>query len=1087
MSPNRTRRRRGLRLFAAATAMSGTALLAPLDGHAQTPGCGSGAACTEALLGNFATLATTPQGQILLQQNQQTEIELYSSSSPGRKLTAAIDSQLQGTVIYYNIWNHAVPQLSYLMNAGSLLNPGPNAPTGAYSNVTGLLTNEIGGIAGEMKGYFASLPAPTYNAAYTVLPQYTSQNPKNPRPFVLFEAINANPWTTGQTSALAVTIQQSSTVPPGFQPQAWGGYVTSPGFPSGHSTAGNTLAILTGIMAPQYYKDFLMAGIEFALSRNIFGIHHPLDTIGGRLIATYNIAQWLNGAGYNASLAELGPASAELQALVGGGNASPYAAACGDNIVGCIRAGAIPTAAEFAAPRNYYTSYLTYGLPSIGTTGLPPMVPQGAEALIAARFPYLSAAQRREVLATTEIDSGSVFDNGSGWARLNLYAAADGFGALNCGGEGATGCIQVVTLSRAAGGYSAFDVWANDISGDGGLTLAGDGALILAGNSSYTGGTTVSGGLLSVTGSLTGPVTIAPGAGFYNAGTVTAVGGSLVVNDGALLNDGTLASSVLSSGIFGNNGAVIGSVTSYDQYFGAGSVSGNLNILAGSVATGASLGTITVGGNVVIGPGAVYSARIGPGGSSDLVAAGGTATVAGATLALSAEPGTVVGFSRFNVITANGGVIGNFASVNDPFGANYPFLDVALAYSGDGVTVETVRSDVPLASAARTPNQFAVAIALETIPTDTGGAAPSLADAVFSLNADTAPAALTQLAGGIGPSTATVLLSDSHILRDAAGARLRAATDGATPAGMSVAPLFYAAPLPAPAPFPTKAETAAAASAAPAMLWAQGFGAWSSIDGTDNAAGLASDTGGFIIGGDAVLADWRLGILGGYSSTSIDLDGQASASDADSWHAGLYAGRDWGALALRAGIANSWSRIDTTRSVAFNGFAETLSGAYDASLFQAFGELGYGVEMGALRTEPFANLAYVRYSADNYTETGGEAALDVDDADAATTFSTLGLRLTQAVPIGAATGTLSATLGWQHAFGDTLPSQTQSFAIGGAAFSTTGVPIAEDAALVEAGIALPIGPLGQLSVAYGGQFGDGTTQNSVTAALRLRF
>ncbi|WGD32043.1 autotransporter domain-containing protein [Ancylobacter sp. WKF20] len=1043
-------------------------------------------ACNEILLGNFATLATTPEGQAVLQQNEATVISIYASSSYERKQTAALDSQLQGTVIYYNIWNHAVPELSDLMNAGSLLNPGPNAPSGAYLGVTDTLMGELGHLAGTMKTYFAGLPTPTYNAAYTVLPQYVAQNPLDPRPFVVFDAINSNPWTTEQTSALAVTIQQSSAVPSGYQAQDWGGYVTSPGFPSGHSTAGNTLAILTGIMAPQYYKDFLMAGIEFALSRNIFGVHHPIDTIGGRLIATYNIARWLNGDSYSVPLSELTAASAELQGLIGGGNGSPYAAACAGDVVGCIRAGAIPTAAEFAAPRDYYTYYLTYGLPSIGTTGLAPVVPQGAEALIASRFPYLSAAQRREVLVTTEIDSGSLFDNGSGWARLNLYAAADGFGALNCGGEGATGCIQVVTMSSAAGGYSAFDVWANDIGGDGGLELVGDGALVLAGNASYTGGTTVSGGLLAVSGSLVGAVTIAPGASFYNAGTVTAVGGSLIVNNGALLNDGTLASSVTSSGSFSNNGTVIGSVTSDGQYGGTGAITGNLDILAGTVAPGNSIGTVTVGGNVIIAPGAVYAAEIGAGGSSDLIAAGGTATVTGARLELIAQPGTVVGFSRFSVLNATGGVIGSFATVNDPFGAAYPFLDIALSYDAGGVTAQSVRSDVPLALAARTHNQVAVANALETIPTDTATSGPSLADAVFSLNFDTAPSALAQLAGGIGPSTASVLVGDSHILRDMAGARLRADADGSAPAGMSVAPLFYATPPASPAPFPTKAGTEAPAPAL-ATLWAQGFGAWSTLDGSSNAAGVASDTGGFVMGADAVLADWRLGILGGYSTTSVNLDGQASAADADSWHAGIYAGRDWGALAVRAGIANSWSQIDTSRSVAFNGFAETLSGAYDASLFQAFGELGYGVEMGALRAEPFANLAYVRYAADSYSETGGEAALDVDSADVATTFSTLGLRVTQAVPVGGATGLLSAAIGWQHAFGDTLPSQSQSFAIGSSSFTTTGVPIAEDAALVEAGIALPVGPLGQLALAYGGQFGDGTTQNSVTAALRIRF
>lgn len=1051
---------------------------------AQSSSCGSIADCNAELLGNFASLATTPEGQALLAANEATLIAIYASSTAERKLTAALDSQLQGTVIYYNVWNHAVPELSYLMNAGSLLDPGPNAPSGAYASTTSMMMGSLGSIAGEMKDYFAGLSSPTYNAAYTVLPEYASQNPLDPRPFVVFSAVNSNPWTTEQTSQLAVTIQQSANVPAGFQQQDWGSYITSPGFPSGHSTAGNTLAILTGMMAPQYYKDFLMGGIEFALSRNIFGIHHPIDTIGGRLIATYNIARWLNGDSHGRPDSEFATASEELQALLGGGASSPYAAACDGDVVGCIRAGAISTASEFAAARDTYTYYLTYGLPSIGTTGLAPVVPEGAEVLIASRFPYLSTDQLTEVLATTEIDSGSLFDNGSGWARLNLYAAADGFGQLNCGGSGANGCVQIVTMSQAAGGYSAFDVWANNITGDGGLELAGDGTLVLAGNSSFTGGTTVSGGVLALTGSLVGAVEIAAGAGFYNAGTVTALSGSLVTNQGELLNDGVLAGSVASSGLFVNNGTVQGSVESTGSVFGSGFVSGNLDILGGSVAPGNSIGTLTVGGNVTLAPGTVYAAEIGTTGSSDTIQAGGTATISGATLLLSTAPGTVVGFSSFSVLTASNGVIGTFASVNDPFGTAYPFLDIALSYDLDGVTAESVRSDVPLAAAARTANQFAAASALETLPTDTG-----LADAVFSLNFDSAPAALSALAGSIGPSTASVMVTDSHVLRDMAGARLRSAGNGATSdataiGGMATAPLFYAAPAASPAPFPTKAETAASPGA---TLWAQGFGVWSNLDGTENAAGVSSNTGGFMMGADALLADWRLGLLAGYSTTSVNLDGDASSSDADSWHAGLYAGRNWGALALRAGLAASWSDVTSVRSMAFNGYADTLTGDYDASTFQAFGELGYGIEVATLRTEPFVNLAYVRYAADSYTESGGEAALSVESADTSTTFSTLGVRVTQFVPVGTTIGTLSAMIGWQHAFGDTLPSQTQSFALGGSAFTTTGVPLAEDAILVEAGIALPVTALGQLSLAYGGQFGDGTTRNAINAALRFRF
>ena len=126
--------------------------------------------------------------------------------------------------------------------------------------------------------------------------------------------------------------------------------------------------------------------------------------------------------------------------------------------------------------------------------------------LIATRFPYLSVAQLNDVLATTELPSGGPLDNGTGWARLNLYAAAGGYGAFPNN--------VTVNMNAARGGLNAFDVWSNNISGPGGLTLQGSGTLILAGNNSYTGGTNVQGGTLAVTGSLLGPLAVSPGATF---------------------------------------------------------------------------------------------------------------------------------------------------------------------------------------------------------------------------------------------------------------------------------------------------------------------------------------------------------------------------------------------------------------------------------------------------------------------------------------------------------------------------------------------------------------------------------------------
>ncbi|WP_164107929.1 autotransporter outer membrane beta-barrel domain-containing protein, partial [Serratia marcescens] len=66
-----------------------------------------------------------------------------------------------------------------------------------------------------------------------------------------------------------------------------------------------------------------------------------------------------------------------------------------------------------------------------------------------------------------------------------------------------------------------------------------------------------------------------------------------------------------------------------------------------------------------------------------------------------------------------------------------------------------------------------------------------------------------------------------------------------------------------------------------------------------------------------------------------------------------------GDLALRTGAAYTWHDITTNRSVVIPGFGDSLKGKYGAGTAQVFGELAYGLNMGAARFEPFANLAYV--------------------------------------------------------------------------------------------------------------------------------
>ncbi|HMF68818.1 MAG TPA: autotransporter domain-containing protein, partial [Phyllobacterium sp.] len=73
-----------------------------------------------------------------------------------------------------------------------------------------------------------------------------------------------------------------------------------------------------------------------------------------------------------------------------------------------------------------------------------------------------------------------------------------------------------------------------------------------------------------------------------------------------------------------------------------------------------------------------------------------------------------------------------------------------------------------------------------------------------------------------------------------------------------------------------------------------------------------------------------------------------------------------------------------------------------------------------------------------------------------------------------------------HAFGDVTPQARLAFA-GGQAFDVEGLPIAEDAGIVEAGFDIGIGANTTLGLGYTGQFSQRANDNAVKGDLTVRF
>jgi len=711
-----------------------------------------------------------------------------------------------------------------------------------------------------------------------------------------------------------------------------------------------------------------------------------------------------------------------------------------------------------AAPGAAITStvpgggYATYN----GTSMAAPHA-TGALALVMERYPYLNNQQALQVLLTTatQLDD-SITDGPStrvGWGVPDLGRAMKGPGQL----------LGEFNATLAAG---QSDVWSNGISDRALLQRQSEDAAEhaawqqtlrdrgwqngLADNASQQDKTDYAVGMARdaaaaqrvYQGSL-----VKSGAGRLILAGNSTYRGPTTVNGGLLTVNGSLGSMVTvnASGTLGGSGQVAALTANS----------------GGTVAPGNSIGTLQVAGDVTFQPGSIYAVELSPT-SSDRIVAGGKATLGGATVTLALENSPTLLSAQqvqsllghqYDILDAAGGIDGRFGAVLP----SYLFIGGSLDYAANGVQLGIQRNGNSFASAGRTPNQRAVATAAEQL----GAGNPVYESLLLSPDAASAQGAFQQLAGEIYPALGTLLINDSRYLRDAVGERLQ--HDG-----------FSAA---------------AATAETRGNGWVKALGAWGKTAGRTDTQGYTSSIGGLLAGVDGLFDDTRLGLVAGYSDSSVSMGGGThSSASVDSYHLGAYAGHDLGALRLTLGGAYSWHRADVKRDLQYGAVAGKQKAKVDAATTQLFTEAAYRLDLQPLALEPFANLAYVHLDTDGFTEKGDAAALQGrrDTRDALS--STLGLRGLKSFSLSTQQKLdLSATLGWQHNLGATASERQLAFAAGSTPFTVESAALDRDAALLGAQASLALARDVRLNLDYHGLLGSRDKNHGVGLSLNWQF
>jgi len=685
----------------------------------------------------------------------------------------------------------------------------------------------------------------------------------------------------------------------------------------------------------------------------------------------------------------------------------------------------------------------------------------GIDAVLAGSDGLVKTDQGTLVLGAANTFSGGVTVNGGTLSVAddgNLGDASNGLtldgGVLEVTGTGFNTTARDIVLGDHGGGFAidaadaTFTV-ASSLDGKGALAKRGAGTLALTGANSYTGGTTITAGtLIGDTTSLQGDIAndavlrfdqqadgryagALSGGGVLDkrgAGTLAldgdshAYAGSTRVRAGGLAVDGKLGGELV--------------MDAGTRLSGTGTLE-NLD-LAGTLAPGHSIGTLTASGDVVIRDDASYEVETDASGHSDRLAVAGHATLQGGSVLNLARDGAYATQTTYTILTADGGVSGTFGGVT----SSLAFLDPTLVYDAHAVQLTLVRNQVDFCAVATTANQCATGQAIQH-----QGDGP-LHEALVTQDAEHAREAMAQWSGESLASTRTALLRDSRFVREAMSERLHRA-DSAR-------------------------DDARALGSSAGAIWMHGWEHAGRADGDGNASQAKSNGHGLLLGVDAPLGDHlRAGITGGQGQDDLRVDALHDTASVKSRHLGLYAGARWGGWQLDAGVAQSWHRIRSTRHIDVV-LPATLQADYHGRSRQAQLEGSYRFAMSRGSVQPFVNLAYVAAHTDALDEHGGVTALHSAGETSEAGFGTLGVRgLWTLAGTGAETSAIYGTLGWRHTFGDRVPLAQQHFA-DGERFTVRGAPLMANAAVLQLGVDAALSGRTRLRAGYDGVLaGDG--------------